>query len=154
MQQGDCNTPSTFQQLMTIIFWDYIGRFVPVYLDDIFVYSNLIEEHEKHLKLVFDKLRQVHLYLEESKLDLYSKRMDCLGHLIDDHGIHADSDKMLHICGWGTPRNNHDVQRFLGLSAIFGTFYARCICVYQPSSHYTKERSPVLMETHASSMHE
>ena len=44
-----------------------------VYLDDIFVYSNSIEEHEKHLELVFDKLRQAHLYLEESKLDLYSK---------------------------------------------------------------------------------
>jgi hypothetical protein len=35
--------------------------------------------------------------------------MDCLGHLIDDGGIHADSNKMLHICGWCTPRNKHDV---------------------------------------------
>ena len=58
---------------MTIIFRDYIGRFVHIYLDDIFVYSNLVEEHEKHLELVFDKLCQAHLYLEESKLDLYSK---------------------------------------------------------------------------------
>ena len=58
---------------MTVIFRDYIGRFIHVYLDDIFVYSNSIEEHEKHLELVFDKLHQVHLYLEESKLDLYSK---------------------------------------------------------------------------------
>ena len=64
MQQGDCNAPATFQQLMTIIFRDYIRRFV---------YSNSIKEHKKHLELVFDKLYQVHLYLEESKLDLYSK---------------------------------------------------------------------------------
>jgi Reverse transcriptase (RNA-dependent DNA polymerase) len=69
---------------MTVIFREFIGRFVHVYLDDIFVYSNSIEEHEKHLGLVFNKLRQAQLYLEESKLDLYSKRMDCLGHLIDD----------------------------------------------------------------------
>ena len=84
MQQGDCNAPATFQRLMTVIFREFIGRFVHVYLDDIFVYSNSIEEHEKHLGLVFDKLCQAQLYLEESKLDLYSKRMDCLGHLIDD----------------------------------------------------------------------
>ena len=73
MQKGDCNAPATFQRLMTVIFQDYIRRFVHLYLDDIFVHSNLIEEREKHLELVFDKLRQAHLYLEESKLNLYSK---------------------------------------------------------------------------------
>src|ERR1700690_3959721 len=83
MQQGDCNAPATFQWLMMAIFREFIGRFVHVYLDDIFVYSNSIEEHEKHLRLVFDKLCKVQLYLEESKLDLYFKRMDCLGHIID-----------------------------------------------------------------------
>jgi len=84
MQQGDCNTPTTFQHLMTVIFQDFVRRFVHVYLDDIFVFSDSIEEHEKHLELVFDKLRKAQLYLEESKLDLYSKKMDCLGHVIDD----------------------------------------------------------------------
>ena len=73
IQQGDCNAPATFQWLMSVIFRDYIRRFVHIYLDDIYVYSNSIEEHEKHLKLIFDKLRQAHLYLEESKIDLYSK---------------------------------------------------------------------------------
>src|SRR6202047_4858339 len=79
MQQGDCNAPATFQQLMTAIFRDFIGRFVHVYLDHIFVFSNSIEEHEEHLRLIFDRLRKAQLYLEESKLDLYSKCMDCLG---------------------------------------------------------------------------
>jgi len=122
MQQGDCNAPATFQRLMTVIFRDFIGRFVHVYLDDIFVYSNSIEEHERHLGLVFDKLRKAQLYLEESKLDLYSKRMDCLGHIIDDRGIHADTDKMARVRGWRTPRNKHDVQRFLGLVQYLAHF--------------------------------
>src|ERR1700722_10163065 len=94
MQQGDCNAPATFQRLMTVIFQEYIGRFVHVYLDDIFVFSDSMKEHEKHLRLVFDKLRKAQLFLEESILDLYSKKIDCLGHIIDDRGIHADSDKM------------------------------------------------------------
>ena len=38
MQMGDCNAPSTFQQLMTAIFQDFLGRFVHIYLDDIFIY--------------------------------------------------------------------------------------------------------------------
>src|ERR1700720_1586925 len=94
MQKRDCNAPATFQRLMTVIFREYIGRFVHVYLDDRFVFSNSIEEHEKHLGLIFNKLRKAQLFLEESKLNLYSKKMDCLGHIIDDRGIHADSDKM------------------------------------------------------------
>jgi hypothetical protein len=54
MQQGDCNAPATFQQLMTSIFHNVIGCFMHVYLDDIFIYSNSVEEHEQHLKVVFN----------------------------------------------------------------------------------------------------
>src|ERR1700720_1113833 len=68
MQQGDCNAPATFQRLMTVIFREYIRRFVHLYLDDIFVFSNSIGEHKKHLGLVFNKLRKAQLFLEESKL--------------------------------------------------------------------------------------
>ena len=56
MQQGDCNTPSTFQWLMTVVFCNYITQFVHVYLDDIFIYSSSIEEHEAHLVIVFNRL--------------------------------------------------------------------------------------------------
>ena len=141
MQQGDCKAPATFQWLMTIIFQDYIGRFIHVYLDNIFVYSNSIEEHEQHLELIFDKLCQAHLYLEESTLNLYSKRMDCLGHLIDDCSIHADSNKMSRICGWCTPRNKDDVQRFLGLVQYLAHFmpdisaYTGLLATIQKNSH-------------------
>src|SRR3984957_13273331 len=72
MQQGDCNAPATFQRLMTVIFREYIGRFVHVYLDDIFVFSNSIEEHEKHLRLVFDKLRKAQLFFCLSSPPLYT----------------------------------------------------------------------------------
>lgn len=115
MQQGDCNAPSTFQRLMTFVFREFIGRFVHVYLDDIFIYSDSIEEHQKHLKLVFDKLREAELYLKSEKCDLYSTRMECLGHIIDNEGIHADEDKMTRIREWRTPRTYNDIERFLGL---------------------------------------
>jgi len=61
---GDCNAPATFQRLMTSIFRDAIGRFMHIYLDDIFVYSESIEEHEEHLRVVFERLRQAKLYLK------------------------------------------------------------------------------------------
>jgi len=68
---GDCNAPATFQRLMTTIFCDAIGRFMHMYLDDIFIYSNTIEEHEEHLQFIFEKLREFSLYLKWAKCDLY-----------------------------------------------------------------------------------
>lgn len=47
LQQGDCNGPSSFQRLMTHLFRDHIGRFCHVYLDDIYIYSNTKEEHDR-----------------------------------------------------------------------------------------------------------
>ena len=115
MQMGDCNAPSTFQRLMTAIFRDCISWFIHVYLDDIFIYSHSIEEHEQHLGIVFQQLRDHHLFLSKSKVDLYSKRLECLSHITDDRGIHVDADKMPCICEWRCPRTFNDVQRFLGL---------------------------------------
>ena len=115
MQTGDCNAPSTFQWLMTAIFQDFLGRFVHVYLDDIFIYSQSIQEHIEHIMKVLQRLRESQLYLSRSKLDLFSDKTDCLGHIIDDNGIHAKLDKMWQIREWRIPRNYNEVQKFLGL---------------------------------------
>ena len=115
IQQGDCNAPATFQRLMTRIFRNFLGKFLYVYLGDIFVFSYSIEEHESHLKSVFDILRSQKLYLSAQKVDLYSDQMDCLGHRIDRRGLHADADKMKSVRHWPRPRDYNDVQKFLGM---------------------------------------
>jgi hypothetical protein len=79
---------------MMSIFQDVLGHYVHVYLDDIFVFLNSVKEHECHLRDVFDRLRSNALYLKWSKCDLYSRSVDCLGHVIDDKGIHPDMGKL------------------------------------------------------------
>jgi hypothetical protein len=115
LQQGNCNGPSTFQWLVTVIFCNAIGLYIHVYLDNLFIYSYRLEDHKRHLEYVFQKLREHHLFMEKEKCNLYSMKMDCLGHLIDDRGLHADADKMACVCNWCTPQNHKEVQRFLGL---------------------------------------
>src|SRR6202040_3552155 len=142
MQQGDCNAPATFQWLMAIIFQEYIGKFVHVYLDDIFVFSNSNKEHEKHLGLVFYKLRKAQLFLEESKLNIYSKKMDC--HIIDDRGTHTDSNKMARVCEWCTPRSKHDVQHFLGLVQYLAHFMPDVLAYTGPLAEIQLNGHPFL----------
>ena len=56
LQQGDCNAPATFQTVMNDLFAPYLGRFVDIYLDDVMVYSENLEDHVNHIKLVIDIL--------------------------------------------------------------------------------------------------
>ncbi|EEB91051.1 hypothetical protein MPER_10660 [Moniliophthora perniciosa FA553] len=144
MQHGDCNAPSTFQRIMVYAFRNYIGVFVYVYLDDIFVFSDTIEEHQHHLKLVFDRLRNLHLYLKAAKLDLYSMAMDCLGHLIDDKGLHADADKLDIIRKWREPRDYHDIQKFLGVVNYLATYLPGVASFTSPLSDMSKNKQPFL----------
>ena len=97
MQQGDCNAPSTFQRLMNRTFIDYIGKFVHAYMDDIFVFSESIKEHQEHLKLMFEKLHENSLYLCSEKCQIFAESVECLYHIIDEKGLHADRDKMARI---------------------------------------------------------
>ena len=53
--------------------------------------------------------------MSRSKLDLFLNKIDCLGHVINDNGIHAELDKMRQIREWRVPQNYNEVQKFLGL---------------------------------------
>lgn len=115
IQQGDCNAPATFQRLMTTIFSEGIGHWIHVYLDDLFIFSNSLEEHEKHLVRTFQILQEQELYLSTEKVFFFTEKCECLGFLIDDTGIHPDPGKIQAILDWPTPRNAKDIERFLGL---------------------------------------
>ena len=53
---------------MNQVFHEYLNKFVVVYLDDIVVYNSTVEEHEHHLRLVFEKLREHQLYVKREKM--------------------------------------------------------------------------------------
>jgi hypothetical protein len=142
MQQGDCNAPSTFQRSMNTIFHDYIGIFMHTYLDDLFIYSDTIEEHQIHLELVFAQLCKHEFYLRKDKCKLYADSIDCLGHRIDDKGLHADTDKMVKIREWNTPHNFNNVQRFLGLVQYLAHFLLDVMAYTSPLASITANGTP------------
>jgi hypothetical protein len=67
---------------MNDIFRNYLDRFVIVFLDDILIYSKSKEEHEHHLRLVLQVLREHQLYAKLSKCSFYQKKIHYLGHII------------------------------------------------------------------------
>src|ERR1700687_5128436 len=84
---GLTNAPATFMHLMQQTFRKYLDDFVIVFLDDVLVYSRSKEEHDKHLRIVLETLRENKLYAKLSKCEFYSKEISFLGHVINEHGI-------------------------------------------------------------------
>ncbi|KAL7284496.1 hypothetical protein ACG7TL_001787 [Trametes sanguinea] len=114
LQQGDCNAVATYQSLMNHIFGEYIGVFMDVYLDDIIIYSDTLEDHRKHCKLVIDRLRSEELYLSATKLRFLCASMKILGRIVDDEGIRMDPEKVDNVLNWKTPTSKELLRGFLG----------------------------------------
>lgn len=115
LQQGDCNGGATYQALMNHIFAPYIRVFMDVDLDDILIYSDTVEEHIEHVKIVLDVLRKEKLYLSWDKMKFFAQELVLLGHVITDQGIKMDPNKVDAIEKWKTPTNKELLSGFLGL---------------------------------------
>jgi hypothetical protein len=68
---GLSNAPVVFMCLMNGVFWEYLDKFVIVFLDDILVYSKSEEENEHHLRMELQVLREHQLYAKLSKCPFY-----------------------------------------------------------------------------------
>jgi hypothetical protein len=116
------NAPVVFMCLMNGIFRDYLYKIFIVFLDDILIYSKFEEEHEHHLRMVLQVLREHQLYAKLSKCSFYQKKIHYLGHIISEQGITIDQEKIEAIRGWPTPRNVSDIRSFMRLDGYYRRF--------------------------------
>ncbi len=85
---------ATFYTFMNNIFREWFDDFVVVYIDDIFVYNNSVEEHVEHLCKVFQRLRKKKLYAKFEKCEFRVTEVDFLGHKITQEGLKMDDHKV------------------------------------------------------------
>jgi hypothetical protein len=105
--------------LMNKMFMEYLDKFVVVFIDDILIFSKMEEEHEKHLRLVLEKLRSSQLYTKFSKCEFWLTEVAFLGHVISAGGVSVDPDKVRDVLDWMPPRNVLEVQSFLRLAGYY-----------------------------------
>ena len=121
-QWGWKNAPPIHQCQMTVALREYIGRFCHVYIDDVVIWSNNLEEHHEHVDLIMQALQHSHLYLNAKKCQFFVTELDFLGHHISARGIKPQSSKCDKIMRWPKPRSATDVQSFLGLVRYIAGF--------------------------------
>nr|GEV17824.1 putative reverse transcriptase domain-containing protein [Tanacetum cinerariifolium] len=100
---GLTNAPAVFMNLMNRVCKPYLDKFVIVFIDDILIYSKNKEDHEKHLKIILELLKNEKLYAKFSKCDFWLKSVQFLGHVIDNNGVYVDPAKVESIRNWYAP---------------------------------------------------
>jgi hypothetical protein len=124
MYFGLTNSPATFQTMMNKIFQDLITEgVVSMYLDDILIFTNSLEEHQRITCLVLDRMREHKLYLWPEKCKFEKVRIEYLSVIISHNKVEMDPVKIAGVADWPTPSNKKEVQSFVG----FVNFYRRFI---------------------------
>jgi hypothetical protein len=118
--------------LMNGVFREYLDKFVIVFLDDILIYSKSEEEHEHHLRMVLQVLREHQMYAKLSKCSFYHKQIHYLGHIISKDGIAVDLEKIEAIREWSAPKNVIEVRSFMGLAGYYRRFIGGFLKIAHP----------------------
>jgi hypothetical protein len=90
MSFGLTNAIAYFMFLMNMVFMPEFGKFVVVFIDDILVYLENEQDHEKHLKIILTRLREHKLYAKFSKCEFWLKKVPFLGHILSENGVSVE----------------------------------------------------------------
>jgi hypothetical protein len=138
MPFGLTNAPATFQRLINSVFDREINDFVLVYLDDILIFSETLEDHWRHLDIALERLSQAKLYGRIQKCDFIKTEVEYLGFRISQDGISTDPEKVQAVVDWHTPTSVRDVRSFLGLASYYRRFIRNFSLIAKPLTDLTK----------------
>jgi hypothetical protein len=93
-----------------------------VFIDDILIYSKNDSDHEEHLRMVLQKLRDNQLYAKFSKCEFWLDEVPFLGHIISKGGIAVDPAKVTKTVGCKIPKTITEVRSFFGLAGYYQRF--------------------------------
>jgi hypothetical protein len=141
MPFGLTNAPATFQSFMNTILAPHLNKFVVVYLDDILIYSNTVEEHQEHLRVILDILREHHLIAKKSKCELFTTNTTFLGFQLSDRGIRPLEDKIAAVRDFPVPDTAKKAMSFLGFASFYRRFIPKFSVIAAPLYDFIHDKA-------------
>ena len=122
MPFGLMNALAAFMDLMHRVFQPYLDQFVVVFVDDILIYSQLEREHEDHLRIFLQLLRDHQLYAKFSKCEFWLTEVRFFRHVVSASGVSMDLEKVEAVMSWERPKSVFEIRSFLGLAGYYRRF--------------------------------
>ena len=139
MPFGLTNAPAAFMDLMHRVFQPYLGQFVVVFVDDILIYSQSKREHEDHLRIVLQLLRDHQLYAKFSKCEFWFIEVRFFGHVVSASGVSVDPKKVEAVMSWERPKSVFEIHSFLGLVGYYRRFIEDFSRLATPMTRLTRK---------------
>ena len=147
MPFGLKNAPASFQRLMDIVLGDMNWKCSMVYIDDIILFSDTVEQHFIHLEQLFLRLRDKGITLNPDKSYTFKKSIGVLGHIIDQDGIKPNPELVRAILDFPTPGDAIKLQSFIGSANFFRDFVEGIAAMLRPLYHLTKKGVPFIWDS-------
>ena len=127
---------------MNEIFKPYVDLFVIVIFDDILVYSKSKKEHEEHLRMVLEILRERKLYAKFSKCEFWLDSLSFFGNVFYKDGVMVDPSNIEAVKSWERPTNVKEVRSFVGLAGYYRQFVKGFSSIASHLTNLTKQSVP------------
>jgi hypothetical protein len=124
-----------------------IGKICHVYLDDIIIWSQTLEDHEKNVESVLLALCDTHLLCSLKKTLLFCTEVNFLRHHISARGIEPDTSKIEKITNWKPPQSAKEVHQFLSLVRYVAIFLPKLADFTHILTPLTSKTSDALFPT-------
>ena len=102
------------------------------YIDDLLIASVTEEEHQQHVRLVFERLSEHGIVINPRKCRFGQSELDFLGHHIDRNGITPLQDKVQAVREFPQPQSQRKLRQFIGLVNFYHRFLPHCAELMQP----------------------
>ena len=130
LPQGITSAPEIFQRTVEEIIAG--EEHAVCFFDDILVFSENEDDHEKHLKNTMEKLNSAGIKLNKEKCQFRQQEIDFLGFVIEKDGVKADPRKTEAILEMPDPTDVAELRRFLGMVNYLGRYLQNLSSVLQP----------------------
>lgn len=146
MPFGLKTAPATFQRTMDNILRGLQGLHCMVYLDDIIIYGNSLDEMINKLRIVFDRLRTTNMKIQLDKSEFLRKEVLYLGHTITKDGLKPNDDKINAVLNYPLPKTTTEIKSFLGLVGYYRRFIKDFAKITQPLTACLKKRNKIVID--------
>ena len=139
MPFGLTNAPVIYQDIINDVLREYLDVFIIAYLDDILVYSNILEDYQLYISRILEYLEEKDLRLNPGKYKFYKKEVNFLGFIIGRNGICINPVKIKAVKEQDTPTNVKEIKSFIGFMNYNRKFIRNYLKRVTPLTNLTKD---------------